>query len=200
MSANANNFPDIKYKNIKYKGKISYNSETNTWSNAINKNADNYFTKVKGFGDAYDYEDKDRNFAFSTDCEYEFIYNGSLIGYSNRDLKFYDITYANGGISKRPLTIDEIQAILPDYNIITLSQFSKNTNAFKIKKHVGDLKILLYNDTDNTFSGYSFYSGNAKFKHFLLKGFIVVQHPGMIQFSDLGSHSYEKPCYVLLVR
>lgn len=195
----AENFPNLKYKNIGLKDKISYDIQTNTWSKKIDKKNKNYFVKVKGFGDFYDYLDADKNFAFSTNCEYEFIYNNTLIGYSNRDLKFYEIIYDNNTIGKRALTIEETEALLPDYKIISLSEFSPKTNAFKIKRGSSPLKIFIYNDTENTFDNYTFFSGNSKFEQYDLKGFLTVQTPGMIQFSRTGEQN-SSLWYVILVR
>ena len=195
----AENFPNLKYKNIGLKDKISYDIQTNTWSKKIDKKNKNYFVKVKGFGDFYDYLDADKNFAFSTNCEYEFIYNNTLIGYSNRELKFYEIIYDNNTIGKRALTVEETEALLPDYKIISLSEFSPKTNAFKIKRGSSPLKIFIYNDTENTFDNYTFFSGNAKFEQYDLKGFLTVHTPGMIQFSRTGEQN-SGLWYVILVR
>lgn len=196
---NASNMPNLKYKNISTKDKITYNIETNLWSKTTNKKSSNYFFKTKGFGDFYDYLDSEQNFAFSTNCEYEFIYNGSLIGYSNRDLKFYEILYDNKTIGKRALTKEEIEAMLPDYKIISLSDFSSKTNSLKIKKRSGALKILLFNDTDMSFDDYIFTSGNSKFEQYDLRGFLTVYSQGMIQFSKFGEMN-DKNWYVLLIR
>ena len=200
LSVCAQNFPDIKYKNIGNKDKIYYDPASDNWTNKFDKKTDNYFIKTKGFGDFYDYLYPNKNFAFSTNCEYEFLYKGNLIGYSNRDLKFYDIKFINDGISKRELTKDEIQEILPNYHIICLSEFSQKTNSYKIKKHLGNLKILLVNDTDNTYDNFSFSSGNANFHTYALRGFITITKPGMIQFAKNDSHINDKDWYVLLVR
>lgn len=195
----AENFPNMKYKNIGLKDKISYNVQTNVWSKKIDKKNKNYFVKVKGFGDFYDYLDADKNFAFTTDCEYEFIYNDSLIGFSNRDMKFYEIIYSGNSIGKRALTKEETEALLPDYKVVSLSDFSAKTNAFKIKKGIAPLKIFIFNDTENPFDNYLFTSGNSKFEQYDLRGFITVQTPGMIQFSKAGEQSL-KLWYVLLIR
>ncbi len=200
LSVYAENFPDIKYKNIGNKDKIAYDETADTWSKKFDKKTTNYFIKTKGFGEFYDYLYPNKNFAFTTSCEYEFIYNGSLIGYSNRDLKFYDIKFVNNGLSKRELTREEIEKILPDYHIIYLSDFSDKTNSYKIKKHIGSLKILLVNDTNDTFDDFRFSSGNASFKTFDLKGFINVTKSGMIQFAKNDSHINDKNWYVILVR
>ena len=200
LCVSASDFPDIRYKNIKLKDKICYNTTSNTWSQASCNKDKLTFTKVKGFGDTFDYNDSNKNFAFTTGCEYEFIFNNSLIGYSNNDLKFYEISYANGGIGKRALTKDEISAMLPEYTIISLSEFNKNTNVFKLKKHMGELKILLYNDSNEEYRGYYFSSGNAKIKKYDLNGFLSVHKSGMIEFAPNGAYSNEYPRYVLLVR
>ena len=200
LSVCAENFPDIKYKNIGNKDKIAYDETADTWSKKFDKKTTNYFIKTKGFGEFYDYLYPNKNFAFTTNCEYEFIYNDSLIGYSNRDLKFYDIKFVNNGLSKRELTREEIEKILPDYHIIYLSDFSNKTGSYKIKKHLGDLKILLVNDTNSTFDEFLFTSGNAKFKTYDLRGFIKVTKPGMIQFAKNDDHKNSKDWYVLLVR
>ena len=199
LTAHANNFPDTKHKNIGNKEKISYDSVTDTWSKKIDKKSGNYYIKTKGFGDFYDYNDSNGNFAFTTDCEYEFISNNNLIGYSNKDMKFYYITYINGGIAKRELSTEEVKKLFPEYTVITLSQFSQNTYSYKIKKHFGDLKILLLNDSDKTYDNYKFSSGNAKYEQYSLRGFLSVSKQGMIQFSGKET-TKDNPMYVLLVR
>ena len=197
LSVYADNMPPLKYKNIKNKSKISYNETTGTWS--YNKSGENYFTKTKGFGVFYDYLNSDKSFAFSTNCEYEFIYNDSLIGYSNRDMKFYDITYANGGLSKRPLSVDEVEKIFPEYKVIPFSEFSDKTNSLKIKKQSSPLKILLFNDTNDNYDGYAFSTGNAKIEQYDLRGFVTVHKPGMVQFSK-SKELNKNQWYIILVR
>ena len=194
----ASNMPDLKYKNIGVKDKITFDINSDAWSK-FNKKDKNYFIKTNGFGDFYDYLDAERNFAFTTNSEYEFIYNNSLIGFSNRDMKFYDILYDNKTIGKRALTKEEVETMLPDYKVIALSEFSPKTNSLKIKKNKRALKILLYNDTERHFEGYVFTSGNTKFEQYDLRGFLTVHSPGMIQFSRVGEQD-DKNWYVLLIR
>lgn len=193
----AGTMPDIGYKNIKLKEKISYNQKTNSWDKKSKQNTN--YTKTKGFGDFYDYIDSDKNFAFSTNCEYEFIYKGRLIGYSNHDMKFYDFTFVNNKLEKFELNKDEVEQMLPDYKIITFSDFSKKTNSLKVKKEFGSLKLLLLNDTDKIFDNYSFTTGNAKFLEYSLRGFLEVTKSGMIQFSD-NNKDNDKPWFIILVR
>lgn len=199
LAVSAENMPDLKYKNISNKGKISYSAETGSWSKNINKKAGNYYIKTKGFGDYYDYVDSEKNFAFSTNCEYEFIYENRLIGYSNKDMKFYEFSLNNGNLEKKPLSKEDIATIFSDYRVIDFSEFSQKTNSLKIKKHFGDLRIILLNNTNYTFENYSYTSGNAKFNQYALRGFITISKPGMIQFSG-DSSSDHNLWYILLVR
>ncbi len=197
--AKASDMPDLKYKNIDIKDKITYDIETNTWAKNTDKKNLNYFMKVKGFGDFYDYLDSEQNFAFTTNCEYELIHNNTLIGYSNRDMKFYEILYDNKTVGKRALTKEEVGAILPEYKIISLSDFSPKTNSLKIKKNFSAMKVFLFNDTEDTFDGYTFTSGNSKFEQYDLRGFLTVYKPGMVQFSSPDGQN-DKRWYVLLIR
>lgn len=198
-SVNAANMPDLPYKNIKIKEKIFYNQTSETWSKKADKKSDNYYTKTNGFGNFYDYVDSNKNFVFSTNCEYEFIYKGNLIGYSNSNMKFYNITYKDNQLKKTELSKEEVETIFPDYKIITCSDFSTKTNSLKIKKEFGNLKIILLNDTNNTFDKYTFTSGNAHFKKYDLKGFLTVTKPGMVQFANF-QESNKNLWFVILVR
>ena len=195
----AGEIPGFKYKDIGLKSKISYNPSTNKWSNHVNK-GDIYFTKTNGFGKYFDYLDSNKSFAFSTDCEYEFIANGFLIGYSNKDLKFYSFSLINGKLLKVELSQDEMQALLPEYKVIKISEFSPNTNSVKIKKDWSSLKILLVNDTDKNFYNYTFTSGNAEIETYPMSGLLKISSPGMIQFSCTSGNSSENPWYIILVR
>lgn len=195
----ASDIPGFKYNEIKEKSKISYNSANGHWSTKVNKKEDLYFTKTKGFGTYFDYLTSNKSYAFTTDCEYEFIAGNLFIGYSNKDLKFYTFSY-NGSLLKRELSDDEVKSLFPDYQIIKISEFSDKTNSLKIKKAWGDLRIILLNDTDKSFDNYTFSSGNAKIETYPISGLLTVSKPGMIQFSNSYGTSKENPWYVLLVR
>lgn len=199
LNVSAESLPNLKYKNIENNHKIYYDEQTGTWSKISDKKSQNYYIKTKGFGDFYDYLDADKKFVFSTDCEYEFLYKGSLIGYSNKDMKFYDLTFADNKLSKTEIPQDMLETIFPEYKIIAMSDFSPKTNSLKIKKHSGNLKIILLNDTDYSFDNYSFSSGNAKFEKYSLRGFLSVTKPGMIQFSN-QKESDNNLWYMILVR
>ncbi len=190
----------IKYKNIKLKSKISYNSQLDSWKDKVSK-TDEFFIKFNNLSDGkFAYIDKSGELAFETDCDYEFINNGKFICYSNSDLMFYQLSYADNKISKIKLTEEEIQQIIPEYRIIKISEFSSLTNSLKIKKHFSDLYIFIMNDTEKTFEGYEFTSGNSKLKQYSLNGFARIDKSGMIQFAPTNDETKTNPWYILLVR
>lgn len=196
LSANA----ELPYKNIQEEGKLKLVEDS--WTTKVERKDSDYFIKFisDGTGSYSEFYRSSGEFAFTTGCQYEFIFNGRLIGYSNQDLKFYDFTLNDGEFLKRELSEDEVQELFPDYKIVKISEFSPNTNSLKIKKDKHVFKVLLLNDTDKNFYHYSFTSGNAKFKTYPLSGLIDINKKGMIQFSHFGEHTESSPWFILLVR
>lgn len=191
---------DIRYKNIKDGENISF-SEAKGWS-LVNKKAEEYFTKrvSDGTGNYSEFYSPQGEFLFSTGCQYEFIYKGSLIGYSNYDLKFYEFTLENGVINQRELNEDEIIGLFEDFKIIKISDFTTSTNSLRLKKNKNHFKILLLNDTDRYFYHYGFTSNNAKFETYPIRGMLDITKKGLIQFSHFGDNTKENPWFILLVR
>lgn len=202
LSAEAASVKNISYDNIKENSKVSYNAELDKWSDNVSRKETDYYKKTisVGSGNYSEFLKTDETLAFSTGCNYEFIKNGDLIGYSNQDLKFYDFAIIDGELTQRELTKDEVQNLFPDFEILLISEFSPNTNSLKIKKHGHNSKYIILNDTDDNFYHYSFTSGNAKFNTYQLAGFIEVTKKGMIQFSHFGDNTKENPWFILLVR
>ena len=156
LTYSASELLNIPYKNIKEEDKIKLNNDV--WTNKISRRDSDYFVKIvsDGTGSYSEFYNSDGTFAFTTGCQYEFLYKGDLIGYSNQDLKFYDFTYADGLLNRRELSVDEIASMFPDFKIIKISEFSTNTNSLKVKKEGHNFKIILLNDTDRNFYHYSF--------------------------------------------
>ena len=200
LSVGAEGLQSIPYKNIKEETKLKVFEDT--WTSKVERKDTDYFIKFisDGTGSYSEFYNSDGSFDFNTGCQYEFIYKGDLIGYSNQDLKFYDFTLADGELTRRELSLEEVQTLFPDYKIIKISEFSPNTNSLKIKKEKLNFKIIVLNDTDRNFYHYSFSSGNAKFKTYPLAGFIDVKKKGMIQFSHFGENTDNFPWYILLIR
>ena len=189
---------NIQYKNIK-DGENIVNFENGNWGFA-NKKSSEYFTKKisSGTGSYSEFYSPEGEFLFSTGCQYEFIINGSMIGYSNYDLKFYEFTMNKGILEQRELSVEEVQNLFKDFKIVKISDFTTRTNSLKINKDNG--KILLLNDTDRYFYHYSYTSNNTKFETYPLKGLLKIKKGGMIHFSHFGDNTKDNPWFILLVR
>lgn len=200
ISVNAADFKEIDYKNLKDGAKIS--TVGLNWTKKVERKASNYFVKKVAEGELKysEFYSPEGIFLFSMGTQYEFIHKGSLIGYSNQDLKFYEYFMNEGLLEQRELTIDEIEKLFPDYKIIKISEFSTSTNCLKVKKNKRTEKIILLNDTDRIFNNYGFVTNNSKLERYRLKGFINVKRKGMIQFSKFGDNTKNSPWYVLLIR
>ena len=200
LSVFAADFPPLKFSNISLNKKISYNQDLDKWSYGADKLTGNYYTKTKGFGDVPDYINQDKEYVFNTNCDFETIYGGKFLCYSNADLKFYQISLNDNDVIKSPISEEEITELLSGYKIIKISDFAKSTNAYKMKKDMGSQKVFIYNDTDKSFEDYTFTSGNTKFSKYSLNGFVTILSDGMIQFSSENHPTSESPWYVILVR
>lgn len=189
---------NIDYKNIEDGAKISFDGFN--WTSKIKRKDLNYFVKKvsSGTSNFSEFYSPENNFIFSTGTQYEFIHNGSLIGYSNNDLKFYEFDFKDGILTQRELTENEVTSLFPKRKIVKISQFSKSTNSLKIKKPRGKLKLILLNDTDRYFYNYLFTTNNSEFEQYKLKGFLDVNKKGMIQFSS--KINTNAGWFVLLVR
>lgn len=200
LCVNAEEFLQIPYKNIKEESKLKI--ENGVWTNKVAKKEQDYLIKFisDGSGNYSEFYNSDGSFAFTTDCQYEFLHKGKLIGYSNQDLKFYDFILEDGKVNKRELSVEEVAELFPDYKIVKISDFSTNTNSLKLKKEGHNFKILVLNNTDKNFYHYSFNSNNGKFNTYPLTGFINVTKKGMFQFSHFGDNTESTPWFILLVR
>lgn len=192
---------NIKYKNISANKKIAASKDGQNWFTKYSEKSDNIciIKKITSVKNAYsEFYDKQGNFIFSAGTQYEFIHNKKLIGYSNDDLKFYELTLNNNGIlCKNELAETEIQELFPKYRIVKLSEFSTSTNSLKIAKKKHSLKIILFNDTDMDWRNISFTTNNSKIKTYPLKGVIDITKKGMIHFSN---NSNNTNWYILLIR
>lgn len=191
---------NIQYKNIKPDEHLTF-TENGQWSLAGKKTADYYIKKISdGTGNYSEFYNPQGEFVFSTGCQYEFIHQGSLIGYSNHELKFYEFSIENGILTQKELDENEVQNLFKDFKMIKVSEFSTSTNSLRLKKDKKHYKIMLWNDTDRYFYHYGFTSNNAKFQTYPLRGFLDITKKGMIQFSHFGDNTKENPWFILLIR
>lgn len=196
IGVEAEAFEKINYEKLQQSDKIA--NLQGVWRDKVADNSNNYFVKLFNESDNqtlfYSHIDE---FSFATHCDYEFIYKGSLIGYSNSMLKFYEFILKDFELFKRELSEDELSEMFPDRMLVKLSDFDTKTNSLKIKNKNKNLKIILLNDSDKNFNDYVFTTNNSVIKHYELKGFVDIYKKGMLHFAKKGEN---KNWYVLLIR
>lgn len=193
LSVNASDFKNLPYKNIKENSKITI-SDSGKWSEKVNQQGANVLTRQ---GTTLR---TNNSFPIDTGCKYLFIHNNKLFGYSDSALKFYEFNYLKGRILKKELNISQTAYLFREFHIITISEFSKSTNVFKMKQRRSEEKIMIINDTSRNFDNYTFSANNAEFKNYNINNAIGITKPGMIQFSKNEENTPNAPWFILLVR
>ena len=172
--------------NYKSCGKeIYYTPETNKWSCKQQTKNDIHLTN-RGFigsGGFSEYIYQNGKLAIGPETNIEFIVNGELYGINSHDLKFIKYYYNNGEIKSKILRENEVQELYPDYEIVKISQFKNNEITIN-KKIFTKKKIILLNDTPNSFYKYSYKPASTNKCN--IRTFITLSHPGKIIFSHYG--------------
>ena len=197
LSVEANELKNVGYKNLKEGAFLS--DCYGYWTTKVNKKNDEYLIKRCNELDTVLYS-PDEDIVYFLQTHYEFLHKGSLIGYSNSDLKFYEFEIVDSKLQKRELIPDEVKALFPKYTVIKLSDFSMSTNCLKIKKNKRHLKLIVLNDTNYNLEDYEFTSNNVDFNRFYLKGFLDITKKGMVHLAKTGENTQNCPWFVLLIR
>lgn len=188
----ASDIKNLPYKNIKEGQKVKF-QQAQGWTDKVKRKDSDSFVISES-------EIVSSDLVFDTECDYIFINKGKLLGYSEKDLKFYEFELNNNKISKNELSSDEVTNLFKDFHIIMISDFSKTTNVYKFTKKRGEEKIMLLNDTDYEFTGYGFTTNKAKFNNYFTNNALGITKKGLIQFSKNGEASQNTPWFILLVR
>lgn len=194
LSVSASEVKNLPYKNIKENGKIAI-TESGTWSQKVNRKDVRNFVRQ---GNLLKRQDNSLN--IDTKCNYLFLIDGKLYGYSDLYMRFFNFVPLNGKISIKELDINDVSSLFKDFHVIALSEFSKSTNVFKIKKTRHEEKVMLINDTHERLDNYVFTTNNAKIEHYNINNTIGVTKAGMIQFSQKDGNEKNAPWFILLVR
>lgn len=150
-------YPQLHQNVVNVENHVVYSPSAHAWNNGM---ADDriVFTKSvsAGSGNYSEYSAQGRPLIMMP-TQYEFLWNGRLIGYSTANLKFYELMYEEGIFRIKELSFGEVKQIFPDLEIIKLS--SAVDNEVCIQRWPFEVKsFMLLNDTDETFYHYSYES------------------------------------------
>lgn len=120
------------------------------------------------------------------DCTFEV--NGRNITFVEDELKFYE--------NSNELTVDEVQKLFPDYEIITIKHFDKNKKYVIKNKFFKKRNILLLNDTPRTFHLFYIYpeAARVKFENLKegeIKSLILLRGKKNVRLKHFGGDEFE---------
>lgn len=114
---------------------------------------------------------------------YEFLYEGRLIGYNTANLKFFEARYEDGTFNAVELSAAQIGDLFPGLELLKISE--AKDGVLTVKRRPGQVKsFLLVNDTDRDFHRYSFENRKAAEP---FKSLLTVDSFDEIVFSHFGS-------------
>ena len=184
------------FDSIKDKEQAVYHTEQNIWNKDGKADDSIILTKktTSGTGGYSQYYYSDGKIALPLSSNFEFLHKGRLIAINNADLEYNEIVYSHGIFMEKPLSVEDVQKIFPDAEIVKISQFKDGK--IKIKKGWFKQKtVLLYNDTDLYFYKYS-YSPDNSIKNPYVTGLITLKKRGKITFSHYGDKEDMLTIYV----
>ena len=139
----------------------------------------NYWTCSEMFSSNYTYKCGE----FNLTSDFEFLYEGRLIGVDNNNLKFYEIIYVNNKFEEIPLSYNQLQMLFTDVDVIKISDFSSGT--YTVINNNEKKEIILYNDTDEKFNNYAF-TPELSIINKDIKADIVLPKRGKVIFADIS--------------
>lgn len=168
---------------------VVYLPASKTWSEGAM--ADNRIVLSKktsvGTGNYSVYYYPDNKEAIMLGSDYEFLHDGHLIACHNSDLKFFEVVYNKNKFEEQELSLEQVQSLFPDAEIIKISQFKDNK--LTVYKPLFEKKdFLLLNDTDKYFHKYSFEPQSVKYSP--VAGLFKASVARKITFSHFGEDKY----------
>lgn len=183
-------FPsDITGNAIAENDQVVYSLSTESWNRSKMNNDEIVFTKhiSVGSGSYSEYLSDTQNLHLAS--TYEFLRDGRLIGYSDHELKFYEVVRRDGKFKQVELSPAEVGELFPGLDIVRLSEADGKTLTVN-RLPFGKKTFLLLNDTPVSYYHYSFekLSGNKPFKSVL-----TVDKAGDVFFSHFGADDAINP-------
>lgn len=178
---------------------VYYNLQTQKWSlkRQTPKDIKLIYKMYSASGGYSEYYNNKGKLAIGPFSNREFIDDGNLIGIDNGNLKLIKYYYDNGYFRNSSIDDDYVKRLFSDVEIIKVSQF-KNNEITLYKKPFEQKKILLLNDTKNSFYKYTFKPANIEDENYV--GLITVNKFGKIIFSHYGDDNDFFPALKIYVK
>lgn len=164
---------------------VVFSPSSNTWNNGGMVEDRIVFTKhiSSGSGSYSEYVSRDKTLYLPT--TYEFLYQGRLIGYSEHDLKFYEVKYIDNDFKIVELTPQQVEELFEGLEIkLTSSILDGEIEVSKLPWE--EKTFMLLNDTPTSYYHYSFEDFDGYGHPF--KSVLKVKKARKIIFSHFGAN------------
>ncbi len=178
---------------------IVYLPKKKIWATESKSSGKVLFTKTQSIDDDKYSVYKTGKKSSELPTTYEFVCNGKLYGYNGWDWKFYEINYKqnNKKLEAVELTQNQMDDLFEGIEVIPLSETVDDTLVIKIRS-LKSKKVLLWNDTDWDFYGYSYEGKYAAKTPFA--SYITPKYQQTLTYSHPDSQSGDYPKLTIKLR
>lgn len=134
---------------------VVYSPSSGVWNNGGMAEDRIVFTKhvSPGSGSYSEYVSDVQTLYLSS--TYEFLYAGRLIGYSEHELKFFEVVYRDGKFEQVELSPAQVRELFPAVEVVLVSEAEGGVITVS-RLPFGPKAFLLLNDTPTSYYHYSF--------------------------------------------
>lgn len=191
----AYNYSDIVKNSVNVNQKINYLPETKSWTKSYNPQSIDFVKHITVGSGSYSEYSHNKTY-YDTNTTYEFLDGDKLIGHNMHLLKFFELGF-DTKITHRNLSVEEIQKLFPDVEIIKISQFKNNKIVIKKPRNI-KRTYLLVNDTDRDFYKYIFENSDNGAER--IKGLFEIEKPQKLIYSHFGSRDKMFPILKIVIK
>ena len=174
-----------------------YNPNTQSWTTNEVKDDNEIILTKKIFEGASTYSQlfyPDERLALTLTSDFEFIKDGMLVGVDNNNLKFNQIIFNGEYFEEIPMTVQEVQKLFPNLEIIQLSLIDSDHKMWLSKPFFKKKDFLFINDSNK-----SYYKLTPRMKSLQkndIKGIITIPFFGFFTLDHYGEYKGKIRVYV----
>ena len=174
-----------------------YNPNTQSWTTNEVKDDNEIILTKKTFEGASTYSQlfyPDERLALTLTSDFEFIKDGILVGVDNNNLKFNQIIFNGEFFEEIPMTVQEVQKLFPNLEIIQLSLIDSDHKMWLSKPFFKKKDFLFINDSNKSY--YKLTPRMKSLQQSEIKGIITIPFFGFFTLDHYGEYKGKIRVYV----
>ena len=174
-----------------------YDLNTQSWTTDETIDDNKIVLSKKTFEGASSYSQlfyPDEKLALTLTSDFEFIKDGMLVGVDNNNLKFNQIIFNGEYFEEIPMTVQEVQKLFPDLEIIQLSLIDSDHKMWLSKPFFKKKDFLFINDSNKSY--YKLTPRMKSLQQSEIKGIITIPFFGFFTLDHYGEYKGKIRIYV----